>query len=217
MCVYVIEKVHRTVRGGGRGTSWPGLGFINCKGPSSSQRLPQGWEQSEGLTWDRSVFGPTLGGAWPWGFLTRPRITYSTFGASPSVGWGLKPGWWSPKLKQGLGVWKTRSFEVGRRARSLGLHALREGEPGRRSAELGEAGLAVGHARATEGALGERAQAEGAGEVVRVEAAAQGRHASASHREATYWRTGPARGNGSLQRAALVLRKSCLPKGAKHS
>ena len=50
------------------------------------------------------------------------------------------------------------------------------GEPRRRLAEeLDEAGLAVGLAGALlEGALGERAQAEGAGEVVWVEAAAQG-------------------------------------------
>lgn len=61
------------------------------------------------------------------------------------------------------------------------------GDPGRPSAEeLEEAGLAVGLASALlEGALGECAQAEGTGEVVRVEAAAQGRHATAGHREAT--------------------------------
>lgn len=48
--------------------------------------------------------------------------------------------------------------------------------PSRQSAEeLEEAGLAVRLAGTLlEGALGERAQAEGAGEVVRVEATAQG-------------------------------------------
>lgn len=95
----------------------------------------------------------------------------------------------------------------------------RRGEPGRRSAEeLEEAGLAVGLARALlEGALGERAQAEGAGEVVRVEAAAQGRHASAGHREATRGAQRPAPRVEMVlaQRAALVLEKAASREGSE--
>lgn len=84
--------------------------------------------------------------------------------------------------------------------------------------ELEEAGLAVGLAGALlEGALGERAQAKGAGEVVRVEAAAQGRHATAGHREATRGaqRTAPRVEMVLAQRAALVLEKAASREGRK--
>lgn len=84
--------------------------------------------------------------------------------------------------------------------------------PRRQSAEeLEEAGLAVGLAGTLlEGALGERSQAEGAGEVVRVEATAQGRDTAASHREATCGaqRTSPLMEMVLAQRAALVLKKA---------
>lgn len=81
--------------------------------------------------------------------------------------------------KQDLGVWRTRSF-------SLREHGLTNGELCGSAEELKEAGLAVRLAGALlEGALGEGAQAEGASEVIRVEAAAQGRDAAASHWEAT--------------------------------
>lgn len=98
-----------------------------------------------------------------------------------------------------------------------GAALSQRGEPGRRSAEeLEEAGLAVGLARALlEGALGERAQAEGAGEVVRMEAAAQGRHASAGHREATRGAQRPAPRVEMVlaQRTALVLKKAASREG----
>lgn len=79
-----------------------------------------------------------------------------------------------PRLnEQGRGVRRARFSGKGGVPRALGCG---RGEPRRRLAEeLDEAGLAVGLAGALlEGALGERAQAEGAGEVVWVEAAAQG-------------------------------------------
>lgn len=82
--------------------------------------------------------------------------------------------------------------------------------------ELDEAGLAVGLARALlEGALGEWAQAEGAGEVVWVEAAAQGGHATAGHGEATRGaqRTTPRVEMVLAQRAALVLKKAASREG----
>lgn len=87
---------------------------------------------------------------------------------------------------------------------------------GQSAEELKEAGLAVGLAGALlEGALGERAQAEGAGEVIRVEAAAQGRHAAASHREAARGaqRTAPCVEVVFAQRAALVLEKATSREG----
>lgn len=60
-------------------------------------------------------------------------------------------------------------------------------DPKRRLAkELQEARLAVRLAGTLlEGAFGERAEAEGTGEVIWMEAAAQSRHAAASHGEAT--------------------------------
>lgn len=88
---------------------------------------------------------------------------------------GMEPhraGLGSPKLQEpGPGVPRARSIGKGE---VFGAALSRRDEPRRRSAEeLEEAGLAVGLAGALlEGALGERAQAEGAGEVVRVEAAA---------------------------------------------
>lgn len=92
-----------------------------------------------------------------------------------------------------------------------------EGEPSGLSAEeLQEAGLAVGLAGALlEGALGERAQAEGACEVIRVEAAAQGRHAAAGNREATRGaqRAAPCVEVVLAQRAALVLEKAASREG----
>lgn len=84
--------------------------------------------------------------------------------------------------------------------------------PCRQSAEeLEEAGLAVWLASSLlEGALGERAQAEGAGEMVRVEATAQGRDTAACHREATCGaqRTMPLVEMVLTQRAALMLEKA---------
>lgn len=139
-------------------------------------------------------------------------------GPVPPVGWGLKKsGWWSPKLQQqGLEVWRARSFEGGE-GEVFGAALSRRGDPGRGSAEeLEEAGLAIGLARALlEGALGERAQAEGAGEVVRVEAAAQGRHASAGHREATRGAQRPAPRVEMVlaERTALVLEKAASREG----
>lgn len=82
--------------------------------------------------------------------------------------------------------------------------------------ELEEAGLAVGLAGALlEGALGERAQAEGAGEVIRMEAPAQGRHAAAGHREATRGaqRAAPCVEMVLAQRAALVLEEAARREG----
>lgn len=82
--------------------------------------------------------------------------------------------------------------------------------------ELQEAGLTVGFAGSLlEGALGEWAQAEGAGEVIRVEAAAQGRHAAAGHWEATRGaqRTAPGVEMVLAQRASLVLEKAASRKG----
>ena len=139
-------------------------------------------------------------------------------GPVPPVGWDLKKsGWWSPKLQQqGLEVWRARSFGGGE-GEVFGAALSRRGDPGRWSAEeLEEAGLAVGLARALlEGALGERAQAEGAGEVVRVEAAAQGRHASAGHREATRGAQRPAPSVEMVlaERTALVLEKAASREG----
>lgn len=126
------------------------------------------------------------------------------------VGWGE-----TPRLKeQGPGVWRAHLLGKGGVTGALGSRRAR---PHRRLAEeLDEAGLAVGLARALlEGALGEWAQAEGAGEVVWVEAAAQGGHATAGHGEATRGaqRTTPRVEVVLAQRAALVLKKAASREG----
>lgn len=84
------------------------------------------------------------------------------------------------------------------------------------SEELQEARLAVRLAGTLlEGAFGEWSQAEGAGEVIWVEAATQSRHTAASHREAT---RGTQRTTLSMemvftQRATLVLKKAASGEG----
>lgn len=96
-----------------------------------------------------------------------------------------------------------------------------EGEPSGLSAEeLQEAGLAVGLAGALlEGALGERAQAEGACEVIRVEAAAQGRHAAAGNGRPHVAHSEPRRAWKWFSHNGRPSCSKKLPpeKGAKHS
>lgn len=98
-----------------------------------------------------------------------------------------------------------------------GSVASRTGELCGRSAEkLKEAGLAVRLAGTLlEGALGEGAQAEGAGEVIRVEAAAQGRDAAAGHWEATRGaqRAAPRVEMVFAQRTTLMLEKAASREG----
>lgn len=114
-------------------------------------------------------------------------------------------------------VFRCGGHGVGGKGWVFGVVVSRRGEPRRQSAEeFEEAGLAIGLPSALlEGALGEWAQAEGAGEVVRVEAAAQGRHATAGHREATRSAQGTAPRVEMVlaQRAALVLEKAACREG----
>lgn len=90
-------------------------------------------------------------------------------------------------------------------------------DPTRASAEeLQEARLAVRLAGALlEGAFCEWTQAECAGEVIRVEAASQSRHAAASHREATRGTQRTTLGVEMVltQRATLVLKKAASGEG----
>lgn len=92
-------------------------------------------------------------------------------------------------------------------------------DPKWRSAEeLQEAGLAVRLAGTLlEGAFGEWTQAEGAGEVVWVEASAQSRHTAASHREATCGAQRTTLGVEMVftQRATLVLKKAASGEGCE--
>lgn len=126
------------------------------------------------------------------------------------MGWGETPG--LKERGRGRGVFWGKGGVI----RAL---VSRGAKPRRRSAEeLDEAGLAVGLAGALlEGALGERAQAEGAGEVVRVEATAQGRHATAGHREAARGaqRAAPRVEMVLAQRAALVLEEAASREGGE--
>lgn len=95
----------------------------------------------------------------------------------------------------------------------------RSRKPGASSAEeLKEAGLAIGLARTLlEGALGEWAQAKGAGEVVRMEAATQGRHTAAGHGKATRGTQGATSCMEMVltQRAALVLKEAASGEGCE--
>lgn len=86
-------------------------------------------------------------------------------------------GVWRGPQKRKQGLWSGEPQRLG----TVGpLQCSRQAS----AEELEETGLAVGFAGTLlEGALGERAQAEGAGEVVGVEAAAQRRHAAARHWE----------------------------------
>lgn len=92
-------------------------------------------------------------------------------------------------------------------------------DPKRSSAEeLQEARLAVRLAGTLlEGAFGEWAQAEGAGEVIWVEASAQSRHTAASHWEATRGtqRTTLCMEMVFTQRATLVLKKAASGEGCE--